>query len=718
MISELPNSILLETSRCDDENYRSYLFINPVRVLTLHSLDEIPVLFSQIEGCLGKGKFVAGFMSYECGHHFEPAVNKDFSDSSLPLAWFGAYERPYVFNHISGQFEGAMPLCMKHFCNRDAAQNNSRSRHSASSSGAKEDASVEMTGTGIHDNSESAITISGPCTKDFAMSDCRFGLDRADYCARIEAIKDYIRAGDTYQVNLTSKIAADFSGSAASLYAALRERQKVPYAAFLHGEDWDILSYSPELFFRIENGRMITRPMKGTASRGCDSTEDIRIRTWLHEDAKNRSENVMIVDLLRNDLGKIAETGSIKVDNLFAVEKYETLLQMTSTVSATLRPGKTFYEIFRALFPSGSVTGAPKFRTMQIIDELEDAPRGVYTGAIGYFTPNRDAVFNVAIRTIVMTGNSAEMGVGSGIVFDSDGEQEYAECQLKAQFLTQRQPYFQLIESLLWDGDYYLLDRHLQRLKSSAEYFCFVFNESEIVAALEKNGKHLSTLREERCLNSSPTSAAKAGAEDEPATAAINRCATQNPARDQTFPRPDEAGSRYKVRLLLDMDGAISIENATIGPQSSVKGTVMVSPHRVHSKDRFLYHKTTHRDVYERLQAEAARQGHEDVLFVNERGEITEGTYNNVFVEIGGKLYTPPVACGLLPGVLRQHILENDPRASERILAVQDLATADAIYLCNSVRVLRQVELSAQVRTYLINEQKGWPPNLPQGLKP
>jgi len=167
------------------------------------------------------------------------------------------------------------------------------------------------------------------------MSDCRFGLDRADYCARIEAIKDYIRAGDTYQVNLTSKIAADFSGSAASLYAALRERQKVPYAAFLHGEDWDILSYSPELFFRIENGRMITRPMKGTASRGCDSTEDIRIRTWLHEDAKNRSENVMIVDLLRNDLGKIAETGSIKVDNLFAVEKYETLLQMTSTVSAT-----------------------------------------------------------------------------------------------------------------------------------------------------------------------------------------------------------------------------------------------------------------------------------------------------------------------------------------------------------------------------------------------
>ena len=359
----------------------------------------------------------------------------------------------------------------------------------------------------------------------------------------------------------------------------------------------------------------------------------------------NRSENVMIVDLLRNDLGRLAEIGSIRVDDLFATEKYETLFQMTSTVSGALRRGTAIYEIFRAMFPSGSVTGAPKVRTMQIIQELEPEPRGAYTGAIGFFAPNGDAVFNVAIRTIVLSGNSGEMGVGSGIVFDSVASQEYEECQLKADFLTQPDPKFELLESLLWDGNYHLLDLHLERLKSSAAYFGFVFRESDVRAALERKASHLET-------------------------------------------------GAHKVRLRLASGGGIRIESSRL-PRSRKVGTVVLSRLAVSSRDRFLYHKTTHRKVYEALYARARRHGHEDVILTNERGEITEGTRNNIFLEIAGTLVTPPVDCGLLPGIFRRHVLETDPRARERMVNLKDLRSADAIYLCNAVRGMRRVGLKS-----------------------
>lgn len=604
IVSGSANSILLETSRPDLENENSYLFVNPIRVLTVETLDEIPGLFLQIEKYLREGHYVAGFMSYECGYHFEPAISKNLPKvSGLPLAWFGVYQRPFVFSHVSGQFEPELP-----------AQCRGLTRPV------------------------------GPAT--FPIYNGRLAMNYADYRERIEAIKNYIAAGDSYQINFTSKVLFDFPVPPAGLFAALRDRQKVSYAAFIHIENWNILSLSPELFFRIKDGRILTRPMKGTAPRGRDLTEDARLQARLQKDPKNCSENVMIVDLLRNDLGKIAETGSITVNELFAVEKYETLFQMTSTISGTLRPGTTFYEIFRALFPSGSVTGAPKFRTMQLIQELETDSRGVYTGAIGYFSPNHDAVFNVAIRTAVLDGNSGEMGVGGGIVFDSAAPQEYEECQLKAHFLTRPRPSFQLLESLLWDGDYHRLHQHLERLKSSVEYFSFACNEDEVLSALEQNQRQL------------------------------------------------RAGSAYKVRLLLHHDGTISVENIPLVPQSA-RGTVILSPSRVSSQDRFLYHKTTHRDLYERLHAEARQQGHEDVLFLNQRGELTESAHNNVFVEICNRLFTPPVDCGLLPGVFRRHILENEPRAAERTLTSNDLRAADAIHLCNSVRGLRQVDLLA-----------------------
>lgn len=604
ILSDLADSVLLETSRPDPENHRSYLFVHPIEVLTVETLDELPGLFQRIEECLGHGLYVAGFMSYECGYHFEPrAATRPPERSKLPLAWFGVYRQPFIFDHVTGTFSPELPSEWRE------------------------------------------VVASAVPSTDFAVSGPRLEIEQDEYCAKIEAIRDFIAAGDTYQVNFTTKALFDYSGPPGALYSALRNQQKVAFAAYIHRRDHDILSFSPELFFRIQNGRITTRPMKGTAPRGRTLAEDARIQDWLRDDPKNRSENVMIVDLLRNDIGKIAEIGSVRVDELFVVEKYETLFQMTSTVSGSLRPGTRFYDIFRAIFPSGSVTGAPKCRTMQIIQELEQGPRGVYTGAIGYMAPTYDAVFSVPIRTLVLEAGTGEMGVGSGIVYDSVPLQEYQECLLKMQFFTRSQPSFQLIESLRWDGHYHFLRQHLKRLKSSAEYFDFPFSESEVTSRLEENQRRL------------------------------------------------HAGEGYKVRLLLDSAGAVVIENVRLDPEPPA-ATVMLSPVRMSSQDRFLYHKTTCRDVYEQQHAEARRQGHADVLFMNEKGELTEAANNNIFVEIGGRLFTPPVECGLLPGIYRQHVLESEPRASERVLTVDDLKTANAIYLCNSVRGLRKVTLA------------------------
>ena len=605
MVATLPDSILLETSRPDLDNRCSYLFVNPRKVLTLESLDEVPRLFQQIEDCLREGCYVAGFMSYECGYHFEPtAAIRLPGRSQLPFAWFGVYEQPFIFDHSTGTFQPDWPP----------------------------------------EGGELAPPVL-PVEDFLPVSRVQLAITQEEYAAKVESIRGYIAAGDTYQANLTTRARFEYSGSPAALFSSLRNQQKVPYAALIHAGDHHVLSLSPELFFRLKDGRIITRPMKGTAPRGRNLAEDTQLRNWLRDDPKNRSENVMIVDLVRNDLGKIAQLGSIRVDELFAVETYETLFQMTSTVSGTLRPGTRLYALFRAIFPSGSVTGAPKCRTMQIIQEAEESPRGVYTGAIGYFSPSYDAVFSVPIRTMVLDAVAGEIGVGSGIVFDSLPLQEYKECLLKMQFFTRSHPTFRLLESLRWNGKYQFLRHHLERLISSAEYFDFRFNEPEVVSALENN---------QHCL------------------------------------RADQA---YKVRLLVDPTGQISIDNVPLDlPPASE--TVMLSPVWTSSQDKFLYHKTTCRDLYEHWHAEARRQGHADAIFTNERGELTEGAANNIFVEIGGRLFTPPVECGLLPGVYRRDVLERESRASERTLTLADLQNAEAIYLCNSVRGLRKVSLT------------------------
>lgn len=592
------NCVLLETSRLSSEERRSYFFLNPTHIISIRRLEDVPHLFSDLEQYISGGFFVAGYFGYECGYHFEEIAPHVSLHPSLPLAWFGVYRTPLIFNHETGAFENDL-----HSIVRDV----------------------------------------DPST--YSLEHCALGISDTKYIEKIAAIKAYIISGDTYQVNFTNKYTFDFHGSPVSCFASLKEKQKVGYSAFINANGKHLLSFSPELFFKMSEGRITTKPMKGTARRGINSTEDAAIMHWLKNDEKNRSENLMIVDLLRNDIGRISEVGSVEVKEMYNVEKYETLFQMTSTVEGKLRPGLSLYEIFRSIYPSGSVTGAPKIRTMQIIHEMEAEPRGVYTGAIGFFSPKKGAVFNVAIRTLVIDGSRGEMGVGSGIVFDSDAGREYEECRLKAEFLTQPVSEFQLIESILWDGEYRLRELHLERLQASAEYFDFQFNKENVLRTMTSHQEELS----------------------------------------KSF--------SCKIRLLLSGDGTLSIEDQPLTQEPSTL-KIAFSDVRTSSNNRFLYHKTTERKLYDDEFTRAKQHGCADIVFGNERNEVTEGAISNLFIERDGMLYTPPLGCGLLPGVFRRHILETRTNATERILVKEDLMQADAIYICNAIRGLRRVTLA------------------------
>ncbi|CUS81649.1 para-aminobenzoate synthetase / 4-amino-4-deoxychorismate lyase [Candidatus Kryptonium thompsonii] len=602
------NFVLLETIKCDPENFKSFLFVQPVKILTANSIHEIPKLFEDIETYLKKSFYIAGYFAYECGYHF---IQKPYLAKALdyPLAWLGVYDKVVVFDHRLMQIEN------EYFIESHQEINNSN---------------LEIT-------------------------DIKFNIPEEIYFEKIKSIKKYIISGDTYQVNFTGKFIFNFvskdpseKGSIISLYKFLREKQKVPYGALIQTDEISILSFAPELFFRIKGDKIITKPMKGTVKRGKTLDEDNKLSEWLRNDEKNRAENLMIVDLLRNDLGKISKIGSVKVNKLFEVEKYQTLFQMTSTIEGELRDNLTYYEIFEAIFPSGSVTGAPKIRTMEIISELELEPRGVYTGAIGYFAPKgafREAVFNVPIRTIVIRGNHGEMGSGSGIVYDSDPESEYKECQLKAKFLTEPLETFEIIESILWDEEYRLLGKHIKRMSSSAKYFDFQFDLNKLVEMLREF---------EACL---------------------------------------ERGRKYKIRVSLNLFGEIKIEKFPVDENQNEKLIITISDVKTNSNDIFLYHKTTKREIYDKLYKKALSEGYADIIFMNEKNQITEGAISNVFIRKGAKLLTPPVECGLLNGVYRQYILETNKDALEEILYLDDLLNADEIFICNAIRGMRKCEL-------------------------
>lgn len=478
-------------------------------------------------------------------------------------------------------------------------------------------------------------------------------VTREAYDEAIARVREHIARGETYQVNFTMRLRAPYAGHPWAWFLQLARAQQAGHAAYLDLGDRVILSASPELFFWLDRGRVIARPMKGTAPRAPEFDADRDEAARLARCPKNRAENLMIVDMMRNDLGRIAATGSVRVPRLFEVERYPTLWQMTSTVEA--RTERPVTEILRALFPPASVTGAPKTSTMRIIAALEGEARGVYTGAIGFMAPGRSAEFNVAIRTVTLDRRSgvAEFGVGGGIVWDSCADAEFEECRVKARVLAASRPRFALLETLSWTPEegYHLLEAHLRRMVNSARYF---------------------------------------GYPDDPVP--LRRELAALAARMPPAPR--------RVRLTLDEAGVPHAEDEPLaGPPAPTPEaaaaraiTVGVAAAAVDSGDPFLHHKTTHREVYAR--ALASRPDAEDVILWNERGEITETTTANLVIELEGLWLTPPLSSGLLAGTGRAALLA-EARIRESVIPLDALGRASGIWLVNSVRGWRRAELRA-----------------------
>jgi para-aminobenzoate synthetase / 4-amino-4-deoxychorismate lyase len=468
-------------------------------------------------------------------------------------------------------------------------------------------------------------------------------IDHDAYLRAVARIKAEIDAGNTYQINLTFRLRAPWSGDPLAVLADLQAAQRGPWAAFVDTGRHAICSASPELFFVQNDGRIECRPMKGTAPRGLWAADDLRQGAALRASPKNRAENVMIVDMVRNDLGRVATAGSVEVTSIFDVERYPRQWQMTSTVIAQA-PGVRMPEVFEAMFPSGSVTGAPKHSSMQIIRDLECSPRGVYTGAIGYLSPRGRGHFNVAIRTVTLDRETqrAEFGVGSGIVWDSVERDEYDECLLKASILTEPQPPFRLLETIGYDpeGGFTLVDRHLERLAASADYFGYAFDRDEARTMLAQA-------------------------------------------------RRDLRGAS-RIRLLLGRDGTMVCEAVDLGPPRARPLRAGLAPDPIDPADVFLYHKTTRREVY--AKARASRPELDAVILWNPAREATEGTEANLVALIEGRKVTPPVECGLLAGTFRAELLEAG-EVAERRIPLESLRRAERVWLVNSVRGWVGVEM-------------------------
>lgn len=464
-------------------------------------------------------------------------------------------------------------------------------------------------------------------------------IDESDFNLSMRRIKEYLRSGDTYQVNFTHQLKGRAPASPASIFSFLCRAQPSPYSAFIEMDDFAICSVSPELFFELNGTAIRTEPMKGTRPRGRFPEEDQRLRSDLASSRKDRAENLMIVDMVRNDLGRIAKAGSVATDELFSIKRFPTVWQQVSRISAETDAG--LGELFSALFPCASVTGAPKARTMEIIRELETEARGVYTGAIGLVKPGRRARFSVAIRTLTIDKrfDTANYGVGGGIVWDSDPAEEWQESLTKGKILGFDLQPFRLLETMLYEpaGGVLLLSLHLERLEASAEYFGFSLDLDDVRGRLSVH-------------------------------------------RSQDSSR---------LRLLLASDGSFEIEEHPLA-ELKPKITLKLAAVPVDSSDVFLFHKTTNRAVYEK--ALEGVDGCDDVILWNEKNELTETTISNLFLEIGGALVTPPVKCGLLAGTYRRHMLESG-RVQEVIVTKSDLEKATKIYVANSVRGLQEAKL-------------------------
>ncbi|MCY3869229.1 MAG: aminodeoxychorismate synthase component I [Gemmatimonadetes bacterium] len=546
-----------------------------------HPKDVGPAL-ERIERAVHSGLHAAGFLSYEAASGLDPVL-KTHVPGDFPLMWFG------LFRH------------------------------------------------------REHIPVGTPNGGHYDLGAWRPSVSRAAYDTALNRIRDLITAGDTYQVNYSFRLRANFSGNSLDLYRDLCRAQRTDYAAYLDIGRFQILSASPELFFSLKNNTLTARPMKGTALRGRWWKEDEARAKQLQKSEKDRAENVMIVDLLRSDLGRISS--SVKVPSLWQVERYETVLQMTSTVTSRMRCGVGLRELATALFPCGSVTGAPKVRTMEIIKEVERTARGIYTGSIGYLSPGGDIAFNVAIRTVCIDRKTgiAEFGVGSGITSDSSNDGEYEECLTKARMLAKQQPAFDLFETLRYEvkNGFFLIDRHIDRIEASARYFGFAFDRSSVLSALEK---------------------AVSGLE-----------------------------SSHRVRLVLSREGCVKVEIAPLKNTSQNRAlSARISSLPVDSRDPLLFHKTTRRDPYTyRLNRYPTC---EEIILINERGEATECSIGNLVAKLDDLYVTPPISCGLLGGTFRAELLSRG-KLAEQVLKVDDLKRAETLYMINSVRKWTRLKL-------------------------
>ena len=573
----------------------AHLYADPLEVLRCDEPHEVEAALARLDAALARGLHAAGFLSYELGHVFEPKLLPLMpTGRRLPLLWIGLFAAPRAL---------------------DAAA------------------------------LDAALAALGPPPP---LADVTPGHDRATHRDRIARVLDYIAAGDAYQINLTFPVDFRWSGDPLAVYAALRAAQPVAHGGVVALDEATIVSVSPELFLEIEDGRATTRPMKGTTPRGRDAASDTAARAALHADPKQRAENLMIVDLMRNDLSRVAEMGSVKVPALWHVETYPTLHTMTSTVTARLAPGVGPADGLRAVVPGASSTGAPKHRAMEIIDELEATPRDVYTGAIGTFAPGGRLALNVAIRTATLHADgTGRYGCGGGIVADSDADREYDECLLKARVLTDLATDYGLIETLRWSAaeGFVRLPLHLARLAASAAKLGFALDLARLRADLE--------------------------ALVAPVTPA------DGPAR---------------VRIELARDGRTTLVAPPLAPEPDRPARVGVAETPIDPADPFLAHKTTRRTRWDTASAAATAAGLDDMIFVTRDGFLTESTRANIFVERDGRLLTPALHHGLLPGVLRRALID-EGRAIEADLTLEDLANADRWFLGNSLRGLRAAKL-------------------------
>ncbi|MEK9198401.1 aminodeoxychorismate synthase component I [Ureibacillus sp. FSL E2-3493] len=555
-------------------------FKNPLKVIVAYTIEEVLPCFQLIQEAIEKGLYAAGYVSYESAPAFDQAM-KVHNNPTMPLLWFGIFKEPL---HES----------------------------------------LDSDGSYVHTKWMPKETMN-------------------QYQSSIASIQNAIKNGDTYQTNYTIRLQSQFQGDDIAYFNRLKNAQSSNYCSYIYTGDFSILSASPELFFHLKDNQITTRPMKGTVARGKTVEEDAANRQWLYNSEKNRAENVMIVDLLRNDLSMIAEPMTVQVPKLFQIEQYPTVHQMTSTVTATIKPNTTFFELFKALFPCGSITGAPKISTMDMIASLESTPRDVYCGAIGYITPDKEAIFNVPIRTVVINNKTgqATYGVGGGITWDSKTDEEYEEILAKACFLEVQRPKFELLESiLLQNGELVLLDEHLTRLQRAAKYFGYSFNMEEVKDSVFKVAKENKT-------------------------------------------------GQYKLRLLLEQNGKVSINTQTLQPVKPLQ-VVSLAKTPIDKKNVFYYYKTTNRDHYEYFQQQ--HQDVFDVLLWNEKKELTEFTNGNVVLEIDGVLWTPPIECGLLAGTFREKLL-NEGKIHEKVLTLDHLNACSQIWFINSVRNWMKVEI-------------------------